>query len=99
MRRVHQYAGMLRSDNGLDNGGQIIDIRKGFDAEKDVIERCLAARGIFGSSDNYIKIRLRIWKISDYCLPTVPGFESFIAKEFGPMGYELDQPLGRQQST
>ncbi len=45
---------MLRSDNGLDNGGQIIDIRKGFDAEKDVIERCLAARGIFGSSDNYI---------------------------------------------
>lgn len=81
---------MLRSDNGLNNGRQIIDIGKGFDAKKDVIEGCLAARGIFGSSDNFMRIRLSSLKNDVYCLPTVPGFETLIAKEFGSVSYELD---------
>jgi len=43
-----------------------------------------------------LKVRLRSLKIGVCCLPTVPGFETFIAKEFGPAGDELDQPLRQQ---
>jgi len=38
MRCVDEYTGMLRSDDGFDDRGEIVDIWKGFYAEEDVVE-------------------------------------------------------------
>lgn len=34
---IHQDTGVLGSDDGFNNGGKVIDIRQGFDAEDDIV--------------------------------------------------------------
>lgn len=38
MRRVYEDAGVLRSDNRFNNGGEIVYVGQGFDAQQDVVE-------------------------------------------------------------
>lgn len=35
----------MRSDDGVDDGGEVVDIREGFDAEDDIIERTVTPDG------------------------------------------------------
>jgi len=45
---------MLGSNNGIDNGGEVIDIGKRFYTKNDIVESALSTSGsIFWCSDNY----------------------------------------------
>lgn len=44
---------MLRSDHGLDDGSEVVDVGEGFDAEEDVVERRFrVALGFLGRPHN-----------------------------------------------
>jgi hypothetical protein len=43
---------MLRSDDRLNDVGEIVDVRKGFDTEEDVVEGGLLVRGVFRALDD-----------------------------------------------
>jgi hypothetical protein len=41
---VDEDAGMLGSHNGIDHRGEVVDVREGFDAKDDIVERALSLR-------------------------------------------------------
>lgn len=44
---------MLRRDDGFDDGGEVVDVGEGLDAEQDVVEgRSVCTRSVFGRSDD-----------------------------------------------
>jgi hypothetical protein len=54
MCRVHKDAGVLWRDDRLDDVGDVIYVREGFDAEEDVVEGLLGRLcGIFRGPDDY----------------------------------------------
>lgn len=48
MRGVDKNTGVLRSDNGVNHGGKVVDVGESLDAENDVIEGTVpGGRGVF----------------------------------------------------
>jgi hypothetical protein len=51
---VNKDASMLRGDHRINDGSEIVDVRQGFDAKNDVVERTVAADGsLFCVSNNW----------------------------------------------
>ena len=58
---VDEDAGVLRGDNGLDDGGEIVDVGKSFDTEDDVVKRGSGGvGGLFGSAHDYESMSIPI---------------------------------------
>jgi len=54
---------MLGSNNGIDNGGEVIDIGKRFYTKNDIVESALSTSGsIFWCSDNMARLEAFITK-------------------------------------
>lgn len=55
---------MLRSYDGLDDRGQVVDVGESLDAEDDIVEGGARGRGcLFGGSDDW---RRAVWSASYY---------------------------------
>ena len=95
MSGVDKNAGVLGSDDGINDSGQVIDIGESLDAQDDVVERAIAnSRSVFGVSNNWRSSMLgfesRKQKGSSSQAPeideirTMSRFEAFVAEDGRP---------------
>lgn len=85
MRGVDENACVLRSDDGVNNGCEIVDIGQGLDTEYDVIERTFSGvGGIFWISNNCDSSSSVYYSCSSsHGRRTTSGLESFVAERWG----------------
>jgi hypothetical protein len=83
---------MLRGDNGIDDGGEVVDVWERFYTENDIVE-CpfLVVRGILRRSENCLSPNRQqlIRRFEGGGLDgTMSGFESLVAKHGGSVAKE-----------
>lgn len=64
---VHEDAGVLRSDDRLDDGGQVVHVRQGLDAQNDIVVRIFSGRCFFWGTDD-CRVGRQISICTDVCV-------------------------------
>lgn len=86
IRSVNENAGVLGSDDGFDHRGQVVDVRESLHAENDIVIGLFTGGSVFGSADNWRRIRqperpesIRGTQEIDH---TMTGLETFVTERF-----------------
>jgi len=87
---IHEDAGVLRSDDRLDDGGQVVHVRQGLDAQNDIVVRIFSGGCFFWGTDD-CRVGRQVSICTDVCVlflggamrgRTMTRFEAFIPECF-----------------